>query len=440
MTIAPAGAAHPRAFAVHLTVLVALSILALALTPQAVVSPLALAVAFVLMGASEMGAVPLPGGGTVSVGGALDIACLITLGPFATAWLDLVSTLVAQGVVQRRPLHKVAHNAAAFALTALVSGAVFRSSGGQVGRLAFPGDLLPLLACGITYFTMNSGLAALGLAWSSGSGPRRVWTRAVREGLPYHLSFLGLGAWLALAYLEAGPWGLLLCGVPFLVARHAFRLYVEIRKDLKDFVRALSEVLDEVDPYTRQHSVRVAAYAVRLARALGCPEREVEDIETAALVHDLGKIGPQNQRILQKAGTLSHEDQRTLRGHPATGAGIVARVHALRRAAQIVRLHHERPDGLGYPFGLHGEQVPRGARILNVVDAFDAMTSDRPYRRALSPESALRELDRGAGTQFDRAVVERLCVLWARGEFTLIRSPSSEDLRRLQISPRRVPA
>jgi putative nucleotidyltransferase with HDIG domain len=440
MMIAPAGAAHPRIFAVHLTALLAIAGLALASSTWAPIQPLALAVAFVLMGASEMGAVPLPGGGTVSVGGALDIACLLTLGPFATAWLDLVSTLVAQGLVQRRPFYKVAHNAAAFSLTTLAAGAAFQATGGRVGLLVFPRDLLPLLACGATYFALNSGLAALGLAWSQGGSPRSAWLRAVREGLPYHLSFLGLGACLALAYFEAGPWGLLVCGVPFLVARHAFRLYVEIRNDLKDFVRALSEVLDEVDPYTRQHSVRVATYAVRLARALGCPEREVEDVETAALVHDLGKIGPQNQRILQKAGTLSHEDQRTLRGHPATGAGIVARVRALRRAAQIVRLHHERPDGLGYPLGLRSDQVPQGARILNVADAFDAMTSDRPYRRALSPEAALQELDRGAGTQFDRQVVDCLLSLRAAGAFDLIRSPSSEDLRRGELSPRQVPA
>ena len=440
MTIAPAGAAHPRAFTLHLLALLAAAALALALTPPSPAHPLTLAVAFVLMGASEMGAVPLPGGGTVSVGGALDVACLVTLGPFATAWLDLASTVLAQGVVQRRPLARVVHNAAAFPLTAVAAGAAFQAAGGRVGRLAFPGDLLPLLACGAVYFALNSGLAALGLAWLEGPSPRRAWTGAVREGLPYHLSFLGLGACLALAYLEAGPWGLLLCGVPFLVARHAFRLYVEMRKDLKDFVRALSEVLDEVDPYTRQHSMRVAAYAVRLARAMGCPEREVEDVETAALVHDLGKIGPQNQRILHKAGMLSHEDQRTLRGHPATGAGIVARVHALRRAARIVRLHHERPDGLGYPFGLKSADVPRGARILNVADAFDAMTSDRPYRRALSPEAALQELSRGAGTQFDREVVERLLALRAAGGFELIRSPSSEDLRRGRVLPHRVTA
>src|SRR5438477_9992911 len=113
MTIAPAGVAHPRIFALHLAALVAIAVLALILAPRTPLDPLALAVAFVLMGASEMGAVPLPGGGTVSVGGALDVACLIALGPLATAWLDLVSTLMAQGLVQRRPIHKVVHNAAA---------------------------------------------------------------------------------------------------------------------------------------------------------------------------------------------------------------------------------------------------------------------------------------------------------------------------------------
>src|SRR5678815_1438072 len=168
--------------------------------------------------------------------------------------------------------------------------------------------------------------------------------------------------------------------------------YMEIKGDLKEFVRALTEVLEEVDPYTRHHSMRVAEYSVRLARGMRFSEHRVEEVEYAALVHDLGKIGPQHQHILQKPGSLSHEEQRTLRAHPAAGAEIVTKVRALRRAAEIVRSHHERPDGQGYPFGLRSDDVPLGARILNVTDAFDAMTSDRPYRRALSVEAALQEL------------------------------------------------
>jgi putative two-component system response regulator len=157
-------------------------------------------------------------------------------------------------------------------------------------------------------------------------------------------------------------------------------------------------------------------------------------------VHDLGKIGPQHQHILQKPGTLSQEEQRTLRSHPAAGAEIVAKVRALRRASEIVRSHHERPDGLGYPFGLRAEDVPIGARILNVSDAFDAMTSDRPYRRALTPQAALDELSNGAGTQFDAKVVACLVRMYRANEFPLLPSPTSEDLLQLKLSPKRIRA
>jgi putative nucleotidyltransferase with HDIG domain len=270
-----------------------------------------------------------------------------------------------------------------------------------------------------------------------GPSPLRVWQSNFLRGLLHHLSFVALGTLVAVVYFLAGPWGLALFAIPYLVARHSFGLYMEIKGDLKEFVRALTEVLEEVDPYTRHHSMRVAEYAVRLARGMRLSENRVEEVEYAALVHDLGKIGPQHQHILQKPGSLSHEEQRTLRAHPAAGADIVARVRALRRPAEIVRSHHERPDGQGYPFGLRQEDVPVGARILNVADAFDAMTSDRPYRRALTIEAALAELRRGAGTQFDRNVIECLLKLQGEGRFPLIPSPSSEELLLLRLRPAR---
>ena len=124
----------------------------------------------------------------------------------------------------------------------------------------------------------------------------------------------------------------------------------------------------------------------------------------------------------------------------AAGAEIVAKVRTLKRAAENVRSHHERPDGQGYPFGLGSADVPIGARILNVSDAFDAMTSDRPYRRALSVEAALSELDRGAGSQFDIQIVECLIRLHRDGQFPLLPSPSSEDLLMLRLKPLRAQA
>jgi HD-GYP domain-containing protein (c-di-GMP phosphodiesterase class II) len=380
--------------------------------------------------------VSLPSGGYATGSAVLDLASIVILGPVWTAWVDLASTVIVQGILLRRPAVRVLHNVAIFALTSFAAGYAFLAAGGQVGALVFPGHIVPLLVCGGAYFLCNSAFVSIVLGLTTGPGPWRIWQRNFLQGILHHLSFVALGTLVAVVYFSAGPWGLVLVGIPFLVARHSFGVYMEIRADLKDFVRALSEVLEEVDPYTRHHSHRVAQYGVLLARGMSLSEREVEEIEYAALVHDLGKIGPQHQHILQKPGSLSHEEQRTLRGHPAAGAEIVARVRALRRSAEIVRTHHERPDGQGYPLGLRAEDVPVGARILNVSDAFDAMTSDRPYRRALSVAAALEELRRGAGTQFDGAVVECLLRLQGGGQFPLIPSPTSEDLQLLRLKPR----
>ena len=437
MSDSPA-AIHPRGFRLYLAlvVLAAGGFFVLATPTAGPPQVVAVGVVLVLMVVSEVRPVSLPSGGYATGSAVLDLASIVILGPVWTAWVDLASTVIVQGILLRRPLVRVLHNVAIFALTSFAAGYAFLAAGGQVGALVFPGHILPLLVCGGAYFLCNSAFVSIVLGLTTGPGPWRIWQRNFLQGILHHLSFVALGTLVAVVYFSAGPWGLVLVGIPFLVARHSFGVYMEIRADLKDFVRALSEVLEEVDPYTRHHSHRVAQYGVLLARGMSLSEREVEEIEYAALVHDLGKIGPQHQHILQKPGSLSHEEQRTLRGHPAAGAEIVARVRALRRSAEIVRTHHERPDGQGYPLGLRADDVPVGARILNVSDAFDAMTSDRPYRRALSVAAALEELRRGSGSQFDRAVVECLLRLQGSGQFPLIPSPTSEDLQLLRLKPR----
>lgn len=388
-----------------------------------------------LMLLSEAGPISLPSGGYTTGSAVFDLPSLIILGPLYTAALDVLSTLVVQGLFVRKPPVKVLFNLACFAITDFAAGNAFLAAGGHLGHLSLQKDVLRLLICGVVYFLVNSSLVSMVIGLTAGPDPWRIWQRNFQSALLHHLSFVALGTLVAVTYLSAGPWGLVLFAIPFLVSRQAFRVYVEIRSDLKDFVRALSEVLDEIDPYTRQHSARVAEYSVRLARAMRLPEWEVEEIEYAALVHDLGKIGPNYQDIVQKTGSLSQEDRRTLRAHPAAGAEIVAKVRALRRASQIVCSHHEQPDGCGYPYGLHSIDVPIGARILKAADAFDAMTSDRPYRRALLVEAALKEIERGAGTQFDATVVECLLRLHGAGRFPLIPSPSREDLELLKIRP-----
>ncbi|MBI1798101.1 MAG: HD-GYP domain-containing protein [Candidatus Eisenbacteria bacterium] len=429
---------HPRRFIIFYTaVLLAAAFLLLhGFAARGHFQPLPMAVAFALLLFAEAGPVQLPSGGIATASAVIALPALILFGPFLTASLDIVCLALVQGLWLRRPFKRVVFNAAAFTVTNFAAWQTWHAASIGADR-GFAFELLPIVGAGLTLFAVNSLLVSAVIALTEGPGLVRVWERNFQHSLPHHLSFVALGVLVAVTYRAVGAWALALCGPPFLVARHSFRLYMEIRADLKDFVRALSEVLEEVDPYTRHHSVRVSQYAVRLARGMGVMEREIEEIEYAALVHDLGKIGPQHQHILQKPGSLSQEEQRTLRSHPAAGAEIVAKVRALRRSSEIVRSHHERPDGQGYPFGLRAADVPLGARILNVSDAFDAMTSDRPYRRALSPDAAIQELSRGAGTQFDAEVAACLVRLYRGGQFALIPSPSSEDLLQLRLSPRR---
>jgi putative nucleotidyltransferase with HDIG domain len=434
-------ARHPRLFSIFYALLLgaALALPLANLAARGPFQPILMSVVLAFLLLAEARPVTLPSGGIASASTVVALPALVVLGPFWLSTLDVLCLLVVQLIALRRSPIKVAFNAAAYVVTNFTAWQVWRLAvGGLPPGLEF--RLLALAAAGLAMFAMISLLVSAVIALTEGPGVRRVWERNFYHILPQYLSFVALGALVSVTYDAVGPWALLLCFAPFLVARHSFGLYMEIRTDLKEFVRALSEVLEEVDPYTRHHSMRVAQYAVRLARGMGVPEREIEEIEYAALVHDLGKIGPQHQHILQKPGTLSQEEQRTLRSHPAAGAEIVAKVRALRRASEIVRSHHERPDGQGYPFGLRAEDVPIGARILNVSDAFDAMTSDRPYRRALTPQAALDELLNGAGTQFDSAVVTCLVRMFRAGDFPLMPSPTSEDLLQLKITPRRIRA
>jgi len=427
---------HPRLFAIYFAGVLLVAGALFAFGPHALPAPpLVLGLVLAIMLLIEVYPVALPMGGYATASAVVDLPCLVLFGPFATALLDATSVLVAQGALQRKSLPRVLHNMAIFAISDFAAGAAYAAAGGTVGSLDLPGDLRPLLAMSAAYFLTNAVLASTVVGLTTGPDPWRVWQRNFQQGLLHHLSFVALGLLVAITTVQVGVWSIALFAIPLFVAQRSFRRYTEIRADLKDFVRALSEVLEEIDPYTRHHSVRVSQYAVRLARGMRLPEHEVEDIEYAALVHDLGKIGPEHQHILRKPGALSHEEQRTLRAHPAAGAEIVGKVRALRRASEIVRSHHERPDGQGYPYGLQAADVPVGSRILNVADAFDAMTSDRPYRRALNAEEALRELGRGAGTQFDPEVVECLLALSGAGAFPLIPSPSSEDLLMLRVRP-----
>ncbi len=183
------------------------------------------------------------------------------------------------------------------------------------------------------------------------------------------------------------------------------RLYSSLREYYLSTVQALAAALEAKDVYTRGHSVRVAKWARSCARTLGLGAEEQEQVYLAGLLHDLGKIGVQED-ILLKAGPLTPEERKEMESHPEVGARILEPARFPAEVISAVRYHHEDYGGGGYPAGLSGEEIPLLARIIRVADAYDAMTSARPYRRAFTPEEAREDLKRCAGQQFDPRVVE----------------------------------
>jgi putative nucleotidyltransferase with HDIG domain len=170
-------------------------------------------------------------------------------------------------------------------------------------------------------------------------------------------------------------------------------------------VYALVSTVEARDPYTYGHSRKVNTYAVALAEAVGLSPDDVSKVSTVALLHDIGKIGVPD-KVLNKKGRLSKEDWEAIKSHPRLGANIVGNIPNLVPCVSIILYHHERWDGSGYPEGLKGEEIPIEARILAIADSFEAMSSARPYRPALSFGEVIKELRQGAGLQFDPKLVE----------------------------------
>lgn len=181
--------------------------------------------------------------------------------------------------------------------------------------------------------------------------------------------------------------------------------YKKLNDSYRDTVVALSNAVDARDPYTAGHSARVTRISLLLSRELNMAEEDSRILEYAALFHDIGKLGVPDH-ILNKNGRLTDEEYESIRRHPDLGVSILGRVDFLSGALPIIRHHHERFDGNGYPSGIRGEQIPLGARIIAIADTYDAMTSDRPYRKGVSHDLAVQEILKNRGIQFDGKLVD----------------------------------
>ena len=287
----------------------------------------------------------------------------------------------------------------------------------DIGAMQHSGRIALLLVAG-TIYLLNTGLVAVIIGLQTGLNPARLWAQSVtRHDTIEQVSQFVLGL-IAVYQIQHAPWSLPLLAFPILVIYYSLQRLTDLRRDTIEAVESLADLVDMRDPYTSNHARRVAAFAREIATDLGLEYDQIALIERAGRVHDLGKLII-DRSLLAKPGRLSDSDWQEFEQHSIMGAQMLAKFPEFADGIELVRWHHERLDGQGYPDRLQGEEIPLGARILAVADAFDAMASARPYRPALPQEVVLGELERGRGSQWDTLVVDSLLHLIEQGRIIL---------------------
>ncbi len=378
--------------------------------------------------------VRLPRGVVTTVGFAVDYSCLLIFGPAVAGLIGLLSETV---LLWRSSWLRKLFNQGQVVLAFAGAGWVYQRLGGSYVQLAaapvpFWELGLALIVSGVCYFTISSLLIAVGISlWERRAIPG-VWALSFRWTAPRFLALAPFGVLMAMVYQTQGLGvvAVALFLVPLVGARYAFQSAMEMMSVHQQTVWALSKALEAYDPYTRNHSESVTRYALAVGRELELPAPRLEMLEWACRLHDLGKCRQDWESIIRKPGKPSPREWEVIRQHPVEGSRLVEKMeflpHTAGEVARIVRAHHERLDGSGYPDGMRGEHISLEARVLGVADAFEAMTARRAYKGRRSPEEAMAELQRCAGSQFDPQVVGALLALWERGELEL--EPTLEQL------------
>jgi len=347
------------------------------------------------------------------------LTSILLFGPAPTVLFWGITGIVGEFLIRRKEAIRAIFNSAQYVLATSVAGWAYSGFGGEalirVDNLDLLkeqiwADLLPFIAFGVVFLLVNHTAVSLAIALSEDTEPRKVLgTLAGRTGtnLLYDLFISPIAIAVAILYMHLSVFGFPLIILPIIFIHQAYQTIVQLQQANRDLLTVLVKAIETRDPYTSGHSLRVASLAVRIAESMGLSGKRVTDVETAAMLHDIGKIESVYTEILGKPEDLSPEERKVMESHVTKGVELLEQLSSFSKdVIEGVRAHHERVDGKGYPRGLKGDQIPAAARIIKVCDAIDAMLSDRPYRKALSLAQVKEQLVLYSGVQFDLEVVK----------------------------------
>ena len=358
---------------------------------------------------------------TMSVSYAVDFASLLVLGPNETMLVAAASawSQCTFRIKERNPTHRTLFSMACLIITVQAAGRVYLLlRGGELGRVTIETIEGPLVGAATTYFVVNTMTIATAIALTNRQQPIiRVWNQNFLWSAPSY--FVGALAAAGATWIQQQSylWLAPLAAAPLYLTYRTYKVYLGRIEDEQRHVQEISDLhlatiealalaIDAKDQTSQTHIRRVQLYAAELARSMGMSANEIQGVKTAALLHDIGKLAVP-EHILSKPGPLTQEEFQKIRAHPKVGAEIISAVPFPYPVAPLILCHHERWDGKGYPAGLKGEEIPLGARILSVVDYFDALMAERPYHKAMSFEAAVGLLTQEAGKGLDPVIVSR---------------------------------
>ena len=388
---------------VYLVCLVGIAVSFYILTTYRNVSILGVLLFGVLIFAADNLSAPLPKTGSVSVNFGISLASLIIFGPPTAIIVTFISIFNIREFIKRVPYYRHLFNAGQYLVSMGIASLVFEVVYDRSNMDFFYAKNIGfVLVAAYIFFFLNTLLTAGAISINEGISFANVWIFNFAWLIPFQLFLAAMAIAIAFLY-NISPFTLLFTSLPLMIAQYTYLLRVKERRALLNSILQIVKIMEAKDKYTAGHSVRVAEYSEKVARQMKLNEYDIELLANLANLHDLGKIQV-DLSVLNKPGSFNKADWEEVKKHPLVGYNIVKEITFLKSEASAILHHHERMDGKGYPDGIKGDEISLYSKILMVADSYDAMTTDRPYRLALTTQEAIDELKRNSGTQFDPKV------------------------------------